>query len=68
MRKAELARELHASGVLPHDYSGTLRTLNHARKKAIYEGDEPNLEDQSLEDVATNVESAVVLAERGEMW
>jgi hypothetical protein len=62
-RKAEVAEELYKQGVLPHDYSGTLRLLNEARKVATYEGDEPDLEGQSLEDIAAAVEGAVELAE-----
>jgi uncharacterized protein YutE (UPF0331/DUF86 family) len=62
-KKAEVAAELHASGVLPHDFAATLRLLNEARKVATYDGDEPDLEGQSLEDIATDVEAAVELAE-----
>ncbi len=62
-KKAEVAAELHASGVLPHDFSATLRLLNEARKVATYDGDEPDLEGQSLEEIATDVESAVELGE-----
>jgi hypothetical protein len=36
-----------------------------ARKKAIYEGEEPDLGDQSLEDLAAEIEAAVELAEAG---
>jgi hypothetical protein len=39
--------------------------VNSARKEAIYEGEEPDLDGQSLEDVATDVEAAVQLAEEG---
>jgi len=63
-RKAEVAEELYKQGVLPHDYSDTLRLLNEARKVATYEGDEPDLEGQSLEDIAAEVERAVELAEQ----
>lgn len=63
-KKAEVAAELHASGVLPHDFSATLRLLNEARKVATYDGDEPDLEGQSLEDIATDVAAAVELAEK----
>lgn len=50
---------------MPVDFAPTLRTLNDARKKAVYEGEEPDLGDESLEDLATDVESAVDLAEGG---
>ena len=63
-KKAEVAEELHKKGVLPHDFSDTLRLLNEARKVATYEGDEPDLDGQSLEDIAADVESAVERAER----
>jgi hypothetical protein len=63
-RRAEVAEELHRRGVLPHDFSSTLRLLNEARKVATYEGDEPDLEGRSLEDIATDVEIAVGLAEK----
>ena len=63
-RKAEVAEELRGRGVLPHDFSDVLRLLNEARKVAIYEGDEPELEGQSLEDIAADVETAVELAEQ----
>ena len=63
-RKEEVAKELHSRGVLPRDYSSLLRLLNEARKTATYEGDEPDLEDQSLEDLAAGVQAAVELAEQ----
>jgi hypothetical protein len=63
-KKAEVAKELHTRGVLPHDYSDLLGLLNEARKAATYEGDEPDLEGQSLEDIAAEVEAAVKLAEQ----
>lgn len=63
-RKAEVAAELHAAGVLPINYAGTLKLLNEARKAVFYEGEEPNLEGQSLEDIASTVESAVDQAEQ----
>jgi uncharacterized protein YutE (UPF0331/DUF86 family) len=63
-KKAEVAQELYKRGVLPHDYPDSLRLLNEARKVATYEGDEPDLEGQSLEEIASDVEAAVKLAER----
>jgi hypothetical protein len=63
-KKAEVAKELHRAGVLPHDFSSTLDLLNAARKTAVYDGEEPELDGQSLEDVATDVELAVDLAEQ----
>jgi hypothetical protein len=63
-KKAEVAEELHARGVLPHDFSDILRLLNEGRKVATYDGDEPDLEGKSLEDIAADVETAVELAEQ----
>ena len=63
-KKAEVAAELHASGVLPVNYADTLKVLNEARKAVFYEGEDPDLEGQSLEDIASTVESAVEQAER----
>ena len=63
-KKAEVAKGLYAAGVLAHDFSGTLRLLNEARKVATYDGDEPDLEGQSLEDIAADVEAAVEYAEQ----
>jgi hypothetical protein len=62
--KAEVAAELHRAGVLPQDFSSTLQLLNEARKVTTYEGEEPDFEGASLEDIAADVERAVVLAER----
>jgi hypothetical protein len=62
-KKAEVAKKLHSRGILPHDFSDTLRLLNEARKVTTYEGDEPDLEGGSLEDIAADVETAVELAE-----
>lgn len=63
-KKAEVAAELHAAGDLPINYADTLKLLNEARKAVFYEGEDPDLEDQSLEDIAATVESAVEQAER----
>ena len=62
--KADAAAELHRTGVLRHDFSATLRILNEARKVATYEGDEPQFEGRTLEDIAIDVETAVELAEK----
>ena len=62
--KAAVPVDLHGRGVLPRDYSETLRVLNEARKVATYEGDEPDLEERSLEDIAAEVESAVECADQ----
>jgi HEPN domain-containing protein len=64
-KKADVAQKLHAQHAVPIDFAPALRTLNEARKRAVYEGEEPDLGDQSLEDLATDIELAVDLAERG---
>jgi predicted AAA+ superfamily ATPase len=63
-KKAEVAAELHATGVLPTDYADALKLLNEARKAVFYEGEDPDLGGQSLEDIASTVESAVKQAEK----
>lgn len=63
-KKAEVAAELHATGVLPTDYADALKLLNEARKAVFYEGEDPDLWGQSLEDIASTVESAVKQAEK----
>jgi hypothetical protein len=50
-RKAEVATELHATGVLPTDYADTLKLLNEARKAVFYEGEDPDLGGRSLADI-----------------
>jgi hypothetical protein len=62
-KKAEVATELYATGALAVDYADTLKLLNEARKAVFYEGDDPDLGGQSLEDIASIVESAVSQAE-----
>lgn len=63
-KKAEAAEQLHDAGTLPHDFSQALDLLNEARKMVVYEGDDPELQGRSLQDIATEVETAVELAER----
>jgi hypothetical protein len=62
-KKAEVAEALYREKHLSADYSDLLDTLNHSRKEAVYEGEEPDLGERSLEDVAIEVESAVEEAE-----
>lgn len=64
-RKVEVAAQLHADGRVPTDLAPALRMLNHARKQAIYDGDEPDLGAWSLQTLADEVEQAVELAEGG---
>lgn len=62
-KKAQVAKDLHAAGIVPANYSETLDLLNAGRKLAVYEGDEPDLGESSLEDLVAAVESAVAAAE-----
>jgi hypothetical protein len=64
-KKVEVAEQLFAQGAVSTNLAPTLRALNNARKKAIYEGEEPDLGEQSLEDLAAEIEAAVELAEAG---
>ncbi len=64
-RKVKIAEALFNEGHISFDFGPVLRTLNDARKEAIYEGEEPDLGGQSLEDVAADVETAVGIAEAG---
>ena len=62
-KKAQVAKDLHAAGVVATDFSATLDLLNAGRKLAVYEGDEPDLGASSVEDLVAAVESAVAAAE-----
>ena len=62
-RKAEAAEQLYAQGAITTNFAPALRTLNVARKEAVYDGEDPDFGEQSLEDLASEVESAVDLAE-----
>jgi len=64
-KKAEVAEQLFAQDAVPTDLAPALRALNNARKKAVYEGEEPDLGDRSLDELATEIEGAVELAEAG---
>ena len=62
-KKAEVAEQLHEEGLLPNDFSEILGILNDSRKVAVYEGEEPDLGEHNLEDLAAEVETAVEFAE-----
>jgi HEPN domain-containing protein len=62
-QKLDVAEQLQAEGRLGGDVAATLRTLNEARKQALYEGEEPDLDGKSLDELAAAVESAVEQAE-----
>jgi hypothetical protein len=61
-RKVKAAEQLYARGAITTNFAPALRTLNEARKEAVYDGEDPDFGDQSLEDLASEVESAVDLA------
>jgi hypothetical protein len=61
-KKAQVATQLHAKGLLAQDFAGTLDMLNDGRKVAVYEGEDPELGSASLEDLLAEVESAVAAA------
>lgn len=62
-KRTDAAKKLHEAGVLPKDLSDLHRTLNETRKGVIYEGEEPDLGDYSIEDVLIELEEAVDIAE-----
>lgn len=62
-RKAEVATELHTSGVLSTDLSPILELLNQARKDAGYEGEDPDFGDWTPEDLLSTIGDAVHIAE-----
>ncbi len=64
-RKVEIAEQLFGEGHISFDFGPVLRTLNDARKEAVYEGEEPDLGGRSLEDLAADVATAVDIAEEG---
>jgi hypothetical protein len=62
-KRTDAARQLHQDGVLPRDLSDLHALLNEARKATIYEGEDPDLGDWSIEDVLAEIEHAVEIAE-----
>jgi biotin operon repressor len=62
-RRAEAATELHEKDLLPQDLSDLHRLLNEERKGMFYEGEDPELGDLSMEDVLSEIETAVEIAE-----
>jgi len=55
-RKAEAAEQLYAQGAITTNFAPALRTPNEARKEAVYDGEDPDFGEQSLEDLASEVE------------
>jgi HEPN domain-containing protein len=62
-RRRDAATELHRKGVLPADLSELHQLLNEERKAMFYEGEDPELGELSIEDVISEVETAVRMAE-----
>ena len=62
----KVAEDLFQEGRLPLDISDLLDLLNDSRKEAVYEGEEPDLGEHSLEDIAADAETVVEVAEEGE--
>ena len=62
-RRSEAAIELKEMGVLPQDLSGLHRLLNEERKAMVYEGEDPELGELSIEDILIQIEAVVEIAE-----
>jgi len=63
VKKAAAAHELHERQMVADDLRPTLTMLNQARKDAGYEGEDPDLGEQQLGDIAVRIEAVVRLAE-----
>ena len=50
-------------GVLPKDLSDLHQLLNEERKAMFYEGEDPELGEHSIEEVLSEIETAVEIAE-----
>jgi hypothetical protein len=62
-RRRDAAHELRERGVLPKDLSVLHQLLNEERKAMFYEGEDPELGELSTEDVLSEIEVAVEIAE-----
>jgi hypothetical protein len=62
-RRTEAATKLHEDDVLPADLSDLHRLLNEERKGMFYDGEDPELGDLAIEDVLSEIEAAVEIAE-----
>lgn len=62
-RRRDAARALKAMGILPNDLSSLHQRLNDERKAMFYEGEEPELGELSIDDVLSDVETAIEIAE-----
>lgn len=59
VKKAAAAHELHERRLVVDDLRPTLLMLNQARKDAGYEGEDPELDERQLADIARQVETVV---------
>ena len=57
--KAELARKLHAQGLVSRDIGDELEELNTLRKDVAYDGPSPDLQERDLEDLAIALEQFI---------
>jgi hypothetical protein len=62
-KRSEAAVELHAKSVVPKDLSDLHELLNEERKGMFYEGEDPDLGELTIEDVLTDIETMVEVAE-----
>ncbi len=62
-KRTEAATSLHADGVLRKDLAALHRFLNRLRKAVFYDGEEPELDEDTLGDLLTDIEDAVRVAE-----
>ena len=61
--KAELARRLHADGLVSRDVGDELEELNRLRKDVAYEGPGPELQEKDLESLVSELEEFINEAE-----
>ena len=58
-RKAQLARDLHAKGLVSRDIGGELQNLNELRKDVAYSEPGPELQQIDLIDLASELEQFI---------
>ena len=58
-RKAQLAGELHAEGLVSRDIEGELQRLNELRKDVAYDQPGPELHELNLADLAAELETFI---------
>jgi hypothetical protein len=63
-KRTAAAKELHERGVLSKDLSELHQDLNHLRKGVFYEGEDLDADEIEIEDTLSDIEAAVVIAER----